>query len=345
MSAPKGRLVTVVAFRSDGTVRALELSDLDELKVKVSDPLTVSIQHLLLDGNIHSDTIARAVLRGDLVTGQDVGSGVIKWKALAKGTLSQHLSIDSNGDIYWKDTPTDFITDGWHVGSGSYTYVSADAPTYTITIPDADAALINVGSRLKLTDSTVKYFIVTSIGSSSGGLTTITVYGGTDYTLSGGAITNPYWSEQKSPKGFPTQPEKWTVLVSDTSQQTQVSPTQNVWYNLGGINIVVPIGSWTLSYMVCLAMTKNPATNMNARATLSTANNSESDIDFTCYEVMIGASGSLSLARTLYREKNLTLASKTTYYINSRADNASIANLINQNNASPLILRAVCTLL
>jgi len=83
---------------------------------------------------------------------------------------------------------------GWMKGSGTWTYGSAT----TMTVPAADAALISVGTKIWLTQTTSKYFYVTG---KSG--TTITLNGGTDYTLANAAITAPYYSNDQTPLGFP----------------------------------------------------------------------------------------------------------------------------------------------
>lgn len=83
---------------------------------------------------------------------------------------------------------------GWLPSSGTWTYASAT----TMTVPQADADRLSVGSRIKLDQTTTKYFYVTGVSG-----TTITVNGGTDYTLANAAITSPYFSNDASPKSFP----------------------------------------------------------------------------------------------------------------------------------------------
>lgn len=84
--------------------------------------------------------------------------------------------------------------DGWQTGSGAWTYASAT----TFTAPAADAAVMTSGDKIKLTQTTAKYFYVVSVSG-----TTITVTGGTDYTLANAAITLPFYSKQATPFGFP----------------------------------------------------------------------------------------------------------------------------------------------
>lgn len=84
--------------------------------------------------------------------------------------------------------------DGWIGSSSTWVYASAT----TITVPLADAQSMAVGDRIKLTQTTVKYFYVIGISG-----TTITVTGGSDYTVANATITNAYYSHMQSPVGFP----------------------------------------------------------------------------------------------------------------------------------------------
>jgi hypothetical protein len=96
-------------------------------------------------------------------------------------------------------TEGDYIPeDGWVIISDSLTYVSSSS----FTVPGNQTALFQKGTKIKLTDSTVKYFYVTSSVYSAPN-TTITITGGDDYALSGGAITLPYYSYVENPVGFP----------------------------------------------------------------------------------------------------------------------------------------------
>jgi hypothetical protein len=83
---------------------------------------------------------------------------------------------------------------GWISAGQTWTYASAT----TITVPSGAAAIYDVGDKIKLTDSTVKYFYVVAVAD-----TLLTVTGGSTYSLSGGAITLPYYSKAASPNGFP----------------------------------------------------------------------------------------------------------------------------------------------
>ena len=235
----------------------------------------------------------------------------------------------------------DALSTGWQTGPGTWTYSSADSPTFVLTTSVDLSSFIGVGARIKLTQSTVKFFIVTAISG-----TTITLYGGTDYTLTAAAITSPYFSIMKAPIGFPLDPTKWTVVTTNSSDNTQASPTGGTWYNLGSVSISIPIGVWNVKMKVVGYTIKSAATSVDNFVTLSTANNSESNTKMTGYCIAGGASGSISPSQTHHVEDILVLASKTTHYLNTKTNTVSTNSIYNGGAfGTPTIIRAVCAYL
>lgn len=221
------------------------------------------------------------------------------------------------------------------------TYSSTDGHTFVVTVGTDLTSFIGPGARIKLTDSGTKYFIVTAITS-----TTITLYGGQNYALTGGAITNPFFSFFKAPVGFPLDPTGWTEQLKSTSQVSQVNPTSGTWYNLGSLSLAIPIGLWQVEWTAAARVANNTGTVVaDGFATLSTANNSESDTDFTARLYGGPSSGFFSLTETLGRRKALLLAAKTTYFLNAKTSVASVAEFDFQGSEAPTIIRAVCAYL
>jgi hypothetical protein len=234
------------------------------------------------------------------------------------------------------------VQGGWSP-LGACTYEAADAPTYTFSLASDMTGILSSGMRIKLTDSTVKYFIVTAVGAYSGGKTIITVYGGTDYNLSGGAITLPYYSIQKAPFGFPLSPEKWTVEATDTTGRSQTNAASATWYNFN--SIAVPIGLWNLTYYASAWYNTAAVVNEFIYLTLSTANNSESDADFTSVAGSYIANGTIHLA-PMMKSKIISLAAKATYYLNGKLLTGGASYSVGvANDSQKLIIRAVCAYL
>lgn len=228
---------------------------------------------------------------------------------------------------------------GWKIIDATLTYSSADDPVFVASTSADMTNEISVGAKIKLVQGgSNKFFIVVAITSNS-----ITLYGGTDYNLEDAAIATPYVSLYKCPVDFPMSPDKWTVEVLDTSLRTQATPTQNTWYNINSAeSISIPIGCWNVEYFVAAGFLDASSVACELQTTLSTANNSESDTDMTCY-ARVGAD---TVNYTVnYRRKNLLLAAKTSYYLNTRTQNSGIDNIYNRGSDSKTIIRAICAYL
>jgi len=231
--------------------------------------------------------------------------------------------------------------DGWQAVSDSWSYASADSPTFVITVPSGAASLYSPGMRIKLTQTTVKYFIITAVAD-----TVLTVYGGTDYILTSATISEISYSTQKAPFGFPLDPAKWTVITQSTDGFAQTLPTKDVWYNAK--SLVVPIGAWALGY-ITTTYGASAVSKISIRVvcTLSTANNSESDTGMSQTAGVSGASGALvAVGPSGLIEKSINISSKTTYYLNVKTtiDTANVSEVGIAGSVGTTI-RAVCAYL
>lgn len=236
-----------------------------------------------------------------------------KQRLYIDSTTHKLKRTDSSGtDVTIESTAA--ASDGWVDDSAeTWTYAAADSPTFTFTVPTDLTAKYTPGMRLKLTQTTVKYFIVTAVSYSAPN-TTITVYGGTDYTLANAAISVNYHSPSKAPAGFPLDPAKWTVEFTDTANQVQNSPASFTWYNLGSTQISLPIGSWRIWYEVILRETLGSAGAIEMYVALSTTNNGASDRRLVGGGMFLSAMTSLSAQ--IHRERHITVAAKTAYFLN-----------------------------
>lgn len=95
-------------------------------------------------------------------------------------------------------------TDGWVAAGLTWTYASGSGGGLaTFTVSGDLTATFKPGVRIKLTQTTVKYFVVTT-SSYAAGTTTVSITAGSDYTLANAAITSPYFSSCISPEGYPS---------------------------------------------------------------------------------------------------------------------------------------------
>jgi len=271
-----------------------------------------------------------------------VGNGLGSWikKTLAEFSTILQTSLDG---VYLK-------LPGWITGIGTWSYSSADAPSFVISINADVTALISVGMRIKLTQTTVKYFIVTAVGAYGGGATLVTVYGGTDYTLANAAITVPFYSSEKIPFGFPADPLKWTVSASSSSDCLKDTPTVSTWYGDTGLSatgpsLSIPIGAWRVDYKGLISSKDTTVVDFTIYSTLSTASNSESDSRFTAGVVLSAPSGSYTIFGPVFVQNNILLASKTTYYFNVKSNISTADNIRIRGDVVASTIKAVCAYL
>jgi len=237
--------------------------------------------------------------------------------------------------------------DGWQDANETWAYASVDDPTGVITVPTDATTKYSVGMRISFVNATnTIYGIITAVTA-----TTITFLHEIDPTdsqalhlMANSAITVPKYSTQNA-FGFPTSPIKWTAITTDTGNRTQTNSTQNQWYNPGSISISVPIGLWNLSYFAEFDTYRNAVTSVNGQITLSTANNSESDNELTCYNKLGGASGNLEIEIVTTKNKDINIAAKTSYYLNVMSPDLTGTNIGIRGDLSKTIVKAICAYL
>lgn len=121
---------------------------------------------------------------------------------------------------------------GWIYPTSTWTYASST----TFTVPGDVTSQFPVGTKIKLTQTTAKYFYVT--GSSYGAPnTTVTVTAGSDYTIANAAITSPALSYDASPQGFP----QWFNHVCAFSNLTEGNATDTSRFKMNGSEVIFRI--------------------------------------------------------------------------------------------------------
>lgn len=258
------------------------------------------------------------------------------------------LAIENSSSNQTEQVTLDILKAWMGIGSGwlgvtdTWTWASSDAPNYVITVPSGATSIYSPGMRVRLTHgAAVKYFIIVAVTN-----TTITVYGGTDYTLSNTAFSNISVAVVKAPFGFPLNPLKWTVLVTDTTLRIQNSPTNGTWYNIGTVKITVPIGSWNLKYRGDMQPAKGSSSSFDMRTSLSTSASSESDSRFTSFIALsyVSAVGS-DIIMPFDCEAIVNPTSKTDYFAIMKTTTGSMTAIHLRNDLDPMSIRAVCAYL
>lgn len=206
--------------------------------------------------------------------------------------------------------------------------VTTGASARTMTLPTlAD----NQGkiARIKKVDSGAGTVIVDGEGAETiDGATTITLHAENEMVVL--VATSTGWEIVE----YHTTHE---VKVTDTGARSQATPTQSTWYNPGSLSITIPIGTWLVGYQ-CICSVAAASGELTVEVTLSTANNSESDAEFTTSGVVDAAT---DLEMNANRDKILTLAAEDVYYLNIRTVRASMNGIVIDGATGTTVIRAI----
>jgi hypothetical protein len=251
---------------------------------------------------------------------------------LAEVTVGAGVTTITNANITDKRSlVTTANTSGWHRLTGA-TLVYNAANSFSTAVGVNLTSTIQVGDKLLWEHGTTtgnRYAFITKIdyNTTIANKTYIEVYCGTDYAVLNETIvaSSVYFSRIKAPFGFPLNPDKWTIKVTDTADRTFNTPTAGTWNNISQLDTVIPIGVWMVRYNVHLYVTR--ATNGIAEiaGTFSTTNNSETDNEMTSLSrVRATTDGSrVEGNNTVTKIKIFNVTSSTTYRFNIKATQSS----------------------
>jgi hypothetical protein len=124
------------------------------------------------------------------------------------------------------------VIDGWTTSTDTWVYASAS--TFTISGVDR-TAIYTKGTKIKWTQTTVKYGVVVSSSFSTD--TTVTIAVNTDYTIANAAISLNYYSYQDMPADYPAR-FNFTPTFSSGGGAFTNAPTVNE------ANFTVVAGKW-----------------------------------------------------------------------------------------------------
>lgn len=142
------------------------------------------------------------------------------------GIISGLGEADANGEAVRYEA----LVDGWLAAGETWTYASAS----TFTVSGDVSAKYLIGDKIKLTQTTDKYFYVVK-ASHAAGTTTVTINGGTSYTLANATITSPYFSKLATPKSFP----HWFTYSPTYSAGFGTTANDSTRYRLVGNNMEI----------------------------------------------------------------------------------------------------------
>lgn len=179
--------------------------------------------------------------------------------------------------------------------------------------------------------SNLEYAITTDL--SADGLTeTLQVPEGCAIPTSGGVSAISY-ANTGFPYLFPSQKRKWVISSITRATTTQIA-TGGVWYNIGGMRVLAPVGEWTGSVQSS-GLIVGSATQIVFH-TFSTSASAETDKEWTGENYF----GSAVNTSTPYnRRRPLPVVALTTYYFITSSAGAGTPTLYNiENGNSPVII-------
>lgn len=127
----------------------------------------------------------------------ELASTAVTPASYGSATQVATFTVDADGRLTAAADAT-IPTDGWVEDSATWTFASAT----TFTVTGDRTAEFTKGTRLRFTQTTVKYGAV-ALSAHAAGTTTVTLIVNTDYTLVSAAITDPAYSYAANPQGYP----------------------------------------------------------------------------------------------------------------------------------------------
>lgn len=183
------------------------------------------------------------------------------------------VAIAGGGTVVASDGWVPDTTETWTFAS----FTAGPPALGTFTVPGDLRAKYTVGTRIRLVQTTTKYFLVVADPTYDGVNTTVSISAGTDYTLANAAIGSNYHSYVVNPQGFPTwfnaavNAGGFSSLTSNVCQFTMLGRTCTVFLAVTGVSNsstftwTAPVAFATAN-AVPLIVTNNSATQLG-RAT------------------------------------------------------------------------------
>lgn len=173
-------------------------------------------------------------------------------------TVAKSSEVNTNFDnafaVY--DT-TGYLYSGWFALAGASLEYNSSKSLKTTADVDL-TGVIREGDKITIEQSTggTKYFWISVVDYNSTVANRTYIELISNDTVANQAIVanSTGFSRIAQPLGFPVDPT-WGQITAKTSSNTQNTPTQNVWYNLGG-SISLPKGRWLLEYNTNVEITR-----------------------------------------------------------------------------------------
>lgn len=215
-----------------------------------------------------------------------------------------------------KSALNNYVQTGWYTGrtGTTYAFVSWNSTTKIGIVSTSQdvTSLLSVGMKVRFVqNATTKYGIIVAITS-----TQITLFMGTDYTLTNAGITDAYYSIVKAPYRFPMDPSIWTLTFTPDTSTIINNPVPGTWYNLN--TFAIPIGKWEVSYVIGIYPIRPTSGDFGQNVTISTTTNSETNALLSSFIYFSG--GISAIIQSTMTNQIITTTVQTNYYLNIKTD-------------------------
>ena len=163
----------------------------------------------------------------DIILAQTTNETIANINALATGTGLGDNSVTAD------KLAVNAVTgnDGWISTSDTWTYASAS----TFTVSGDKTGIYTKGTRLKWTQTTVRYGVVVN-SSYSAPNTTVTIAVNTDFVIANATISDNFYSYSANPQGYPGK-FNWTPVVTAPGGTTPTYSSVVGKFSLNGLQL------------------------------------------------------------------------------------------------------------
>lgn len=211
-------------------------------------------------------------------------------------------------------------------GSGTFNDTSGNANNLTAT---NGASSTQSGNPY----NNIEYGFITNVGAYAGGNTPITLFCGTDCNIPNMVLSNPQYSLEKAPYGFPVARNKWIVETLMNTRLNNNGGAVGAWFNLGW-QLSIPLSEWDVGYDVyAIATTAAGTSFLSPAVTLSATNNGASDSRFSA-NANVSQVSSTDTEGVVSKTRPLSLSVQTVYYLNISSLGGTTNGLYLGNNTN-----------
>lgn len=232
------------------------------------------IDGVSVPGTVVQTGTATAIVQGTtaLVVGAQKSAGTSPFDGkIAQAAVFSSVLSDATIKAMMNQTMTGSETNlvSAYTFNNSINDLSANANNLTANgsavATNADTPFTNPVTNTSITAGTTNYAIVTAASFSTNTTLTVQIPEGETLPTSGGVSAVSY-STQKIPYGFPGQKGKWRF---ETILATQRDITSTTTYENYNVNLLLPIGAWTIGWQGVVNVSKNATTFIEGRVSLS----------------------------------------------------------------------------